>query len=30
MRDIGLFLNDLSMHDLSREMALTDWQHCST
>ncbi|XP_047740024.1 soluble guanylate cyclase 89Db [Hyalella azteca] len=29
MRDLGLYLNDLSMHDLSREMALTDWQHCS-
>ncbi|KAK7085055.1 hypothetical protein SK128_011393, partial [Halocaridina rubra] len=29
MREMGLFLNDLSMHDLSREMVLAGWQHCS-
>ncbi|XP_047475484.1 soluble guanylate cyclase 89Da-like [Penaeus chinensis] len=29
MRETGLFLNDLSMHDLSREMVLSGWHHCS-
>ncbi|KAK3850487.1 hypothetical protein Pcinc_042811, partial [Petrolisthes cinctipes] len=29
MRETGLFLNDLAMHDLSREMVLKGWDHCS-
>lgn len=26
---MGLYLNDLNIHGLSREMVLTGWQHCS-
>lgn len=29
MREMGMFLDDLSMHDLSREMVLKGWEHCS-
>lgn len=29
MREMGLFLDDLSMHDQSREMVLKGWEHCS-
>ncbi|XP_068082929.1 soluble guanylate cyclase 89Db [Anabrus simplex] len=27
--NMGLYLNDLNLHGLSREMVLTGWQHCS-
>ncbi|CAG0915254.1 unnamed protein product, partial [Notodromas monacha] len=27
LQELGLFLTDLSMHDLSREMVLAGWQH---
>ena len=29
LQELGLFLTDLSMHDLSREMVLAGWQHNS-
>ncbi|XP_050730089.1 soluble guanylate cyclase 89Db-like [Eriocheir sinensis] len=29
MRETGLYLNDLSMHDQSREMVMRGWEHCS-
>ncbi|KAK8726750.1 hypothetical protein OTU49_010038, partial [Cherax quadricarinatus] len=29
MREMGLYLNDLSMHNMSREMVLKGWEHCS-
>ncbi|XP_069186226.1 soluble guanylate cyclase 89Db [Procambarus clarkii] len=29
MREMGIYLNDLSMHDMSREMVLMGWEHCS-
>ncbi|KAG0715326.1 Soluble guanylate cyclase 89Db [Chionoecetes opilio] len=29
MRETGLYLNDLSMHDQSREMVMKGWEHCS-
>lgn len=27
--NLGLYLNDLNPHGLSREMVLAGWQHCS-
>ncbi|GLH06787.1 Head-specific guanylate cyclase, partial [Gryllus bimaculatus] len=27
--NMGLYLNDLNLHGLSREMVLKGWQHCS-
>jgi guanylate cyclase len=27
--NMGLFLNDLNLHGMSREMVLAGWQHCS-
>jgi len=27
--NMGLYLNDLNLHGLSREMVLAGWQHCS-
>ena len=29
MHTVGLYINDLHMHDNSRDMALTGWQHAS-
>jgi guanylate cyclase len=27
--NMGLYLNDLNLHGMSREMVLAGWQHCS-
>ncbi|XP_074660061.1 soluble guanylate cyclase 88E-like [Tubulanus polymorphus] len=30
MQEVGLYINDLNMHDNSRDMVLAGWQHAST